>query len=69
MKSMLGQRIANPVGTPVGPQSPMMGQLWGRTNWGNRPSAARRTCPPGTQAIRTNPLTCRTPGGGITVIG
>lgn len=65
--------------TPVGSLSPNMGQQWIPSRWSGRPGAmtraARAVCPPGTEAIRTQPLVCapkvvtRTPGGGTVMIG
>lgn len=73
MGSMFGHWNANTARTSN--QSPRMGQIWGRTQWGNFPRRAVGVCPPGQEIIRTNPIVCapkvvtRLPGGGITAIG
>lgn len=74
MKYLFGPVGVLPTSSSV---SPMLGQRIS-TRWSNFPSQLRKrsvgVCPPGTEMIRSNPLTCaskvitQVPGGGITAI-
>lgn len=74
MKQLFGPVGVLPMSSSV---SPMMGRRI-PTRWSGSPSQLVKrpvgVCPPGTEMIRSNPLTCaskvitRMPGGGITAI-